>query len=119
MALHPHLSDLNRSHPSQTRHSVAVRPATNIALHVTNAIAFAEQLDLLKTPSTEEVYRYIGTCPAYGCVNGRYATIEPDTLVVILDLTHSLPDLVYVRPVAGAENWKDGLAVKRIDLSWI
>jgi hypothetical protein len=61
----------------------------------------------------------IATCPAYGCVNGRYATIEPDTLVVILDLTHSLPDLVYVRPVAGAENWKDGLAVKRIELSWI
>ena len=29
------------------------------------------------------------------------------------------PDLVYVRPVAGAENWEDGLAVKRIDLSLI
>jgi hypothetical protein len=62
---------------------------------------------------------YIGTCPAYGRVNGRYAAIEPDTLVVILDVTHSSPDLVYVRPVAGAENWEDGLAVKRIDLSLI
>ena len=81
-------------------------------------IASVEQLNLLEVPSSSassvKVYRYVGNCPAYGTVNGKYAEILPETLVMELD-DHSMPELVFVQPV-DAINWEYGIAVKRCDL---
>jgi hypothetical protein len=58
-------------------------------------------------------YRFIGR-QVTGLIDRKLCSIEPDTVVVLLDDQHSRPDLCYVRPAS--EDWSSGIAVRRVDL---